>query len=78
MGIGENVTEKFIYSFIKSIRYFINGSYSKLLLENMDNPKINKIDTLSYLNDLENLNLNFEDQLLFINENKKIFYYLNI
>ena len=30
---GENVTEKFIYSFIKSIRYFINGSYSKLLLE---------------------------------------------
>ena len=81
---GENVTDKCIKSFALGTRYFINGGFSKLLLGEIDDKELeinnneDYIDLLSkvYKNDLKKEN--FKDKLIFIVENLKIYYNLDI
>jgi energy-coupling factor transporter ATP-binding protein EcfA2 len=77
---NNDVTIECIKSFAEGTKYFTNGGFSKLLLEenNEFDAKKDEIDILSkeYDNDLKNEN--FKKKLIFIIKNKMLYYNLDI
>ena len=78
---GIDVTKKCLTTFAEGTKYFINGGYAQLLIEdkNENNKSIDEIEILSqeYENDINNID-NYDKPLIFIIKKKNIYYELNI
>ena len=67
--------EIYINEFAESTKYFTNGGFAKLLLDNNeDNEKNNYIDLMSDIYDSDLKNTKFDIPLIFINKEKKAFH----